>query len=85
MNDDLSTVDEFHEFVNDVGKLRFVFEKLFGNTMHFLSTQVDVAIGREVIVEAIAAQTPIQELDTTEFDDAMTLGGFQPSGFQCQG
>ena len=52
--------------------------------MHRQCALVDVALGIEVQVQVTSGQSPVDDLDTADLDDAMALLGLQPGGFGVQ-
>ena len=65
----------------NLAKRRFARQKLLSNAMHFQSADVDVPLRLDVLVIVAAGYAPVDELNASNLDNAMTLVDLQPRGF----
>ena len=72
---------EFEEFRRDLGKLRLVAQELGGQAMHLERAGLAVAPGVQEAVEIVAGQAPVDELNASDLDDAVTQFGLEAGGF----
>ena len=84
VNNQLSTGDIFNELVRNLFKFRFVGEKFTGNAVDLYRALVYLTSRIDVLVIVITGKTSVNQLDTTNLDDAMALRGFKPRGFSIQ-
>ena len=80
MRDQRRLADERDQFVRDLGKARFVPQKLGGQAVHRKSLLRHVALGSKIMMKDLPAGNPVDELDTADLDQAVTLKRIETGG-----
>src|SRR5262245_21969158 len=80
VRDQRRLADERDEVVGDLGEQRFVLEKINGEAVDGGGLGRHVALGINVDVEMLTGRDTVDQLDTADLDQAMTLKGIEPRG-----
>src|SRR5687767_5251738 len=81
---ELGTADEREQVVDDLREFRCRRELRVVDAVHRERTRVDLALRVQVAMELLTRGTPVDDLDATDFDDAVAGGGFEAGGFRVQ-
>ena len=73
VDDQFRAVDEFEELIGHVLEARLADEVLVADAVHRDRAFVDLALRLQVDVEVPPGQAPADQLDATDFDDAVPL------------
>src|ERR1700719_2401833 len=84
VDDQFRIANEFQKLGVNVRKGRLLGQPLARQTVHLNRPFIDVALGIQVLVEASAGQTPIEQLHAAYFDDAVLLFDFETRGFSIE-
>lgn len=81
MDHQFGATHERQEVLSNIDETRFIAQKFARDAMHFYRTGIDFAVRLQILMKVISAQPAIDQFDATNFNDAMTVGGFEPGGF----
>ncbi len=84
VDDQLRALDEFEQVFHDVGELRLVRQHLVGDAVHLHRALVDLAPGIDVLLIAVIARPPVDQLHAADFNDPVALGRFEAGGFSVE-
>jgi hypothetical protein len=84
VNDQLGILDEAHELLRDIAESRFIRKEAIAQPVHSECTGVDRSLRIQIVMEMATGKPSIQEFYRANFDDAMTLTGFEPGGLCIQ-
>lgn len=84
VDDQLRALDEFEQVLRDVSELRLVRHHFFGDAVHLHRPLVDLAPGIDVLLVAVIARPPVDQLHTADFNDPVALGRFEAGGFSVE-
>src|SRR4051812_43752329 len=84
MDDEFRTGDELRELCGNLGETRLAGQVQVRHAMDRAGALVHFALGIEVAMKMAAGGAPAKQLDAADFDDAVTLSGFQPGGLSVE-
>jgi hypothetical protein len=73
MDYQLGASHKLHKLRCNLAKSRFASQKLLRDAVHFQGAGVDVPLRLDVLVIVAAGYAPVDELNASNFDNAMTL------------
>jgi hypothetical protein len=76
VNDELCAAEELDQLGHDIAKARLVLQELGVDTVDQQSARVDFAFGVQVAMKVPTGQSPVDNFDPSNFDDAMTHADF---------
>ena len=77
-------LDEIQERPGDVSELRLVRQKGIGQAVNFKGLGRHVAFGIDVDMEDLAGRDVIDQFDTADLDDPMTVPWIETGGFRIE-
>ena len=80
----LCTTHKFDKLLCDLTKDRFAGQKFLSYTVHFQRASIDIPFGLDVLMVVAAGDAPVDELNATNLDNAMTLIDFESRGFRVE-
>ena len=84
MDDQLRALNKIQQALRDVGELRLARQLLVGNPVHLHRPGINLALRVEVLLIAIVARPPADQLDAADFNDPVALGRFEAGGFRIE-
>ena len=81
MDYQLGASHKLHKLRCNLAKSRFASQKLLRDAVHFKSACVNVPLWLNVLVIVAAGYAPVDELNASNLDNAMTLVNLQSRGF----
>ncbi len=78
VNDDFGVFDELDQIVDDVAELWFVFEELAIDAVHRECAFVALALRIHILMEPALGNSPSDDFDCTDLDDAVAIADFEP-------
>ena len=79
--DQFGIAKELEERLCDAREDGLVGQKLHRDSVDLDRARVDIALGVEVLVIVTARQSPVDQLDATDFNNTVSLADFQAGGF----
>ena len=80
VNDEFGSVDEGQKRFGHFRKRRLVLERLVTDAVHGKSSGIDAPVGPQVLMKVSAVQTTVDDLDTSDFDDSVSLLRLESGG-----
>ena len=80
VNNELGPVDEGQKLLGNLGERRLVRQDLVAYAVYRKSRRIALPVRAQVLMEMPATQSPIDQLDATDFDDAMALLWLESGG-----
>lgn len=77
VDDKLRTFHIANEVVGDVREAGFVLQELVGDPVHLRGPLIDLPIRLEILMEVVAGEPAIHQLDATDLDDPVSFRGLE--------
>jgi len=84
VDDQFRTLDESQEIICHVVESGLVIKKFTGDAMYLQGAFINVSIGIQVAMEMLACQPSIDQFNTCNFNDPMSLPGIKAGCFGIQ-
>jgi hypothetical protein len=84
MDHQLRAIHEGHEFIDNLVEGGLVRQELGADSVHGQSTFINLALGIEIQMQAVAGKPPVDDFDTTDFDHPVAIVGLKTGGFRIQ-
>jgi len=84
VNDQLGAFDELEEAFDDLRKTRLVEEEFVADAVDLDGSRVDLAVGLQVLVQAVAGRPPVHDLDTADLDDPVSVRRLKAGGLRVE-
>ena len=84
MDDQLGASNEVHKFVRNAREDGLIGQEFFGNAVYFQCALINGALGLDVLVVMTTGKLPVNDLNTANFNDPVTLAYFKSRCFGVQ-
>ena len=84
MDDQLGASNEVHKFIRNAREDGLIGQEFFGNAVYFQCALINGALRLDVLVVMTTGKLPINDLNTANFNDPVTLAYFKSRCFGVQ-
>ena len=81
MRNQFCTANELHEFINNPGEIWFISKKLVCDPMHVDGFLINLSLRIDIHMKRLVGQSTVDQLDATDFDDAVAIFWIEAGGF----
>jgi hypothetical protein len=81
VDDELDTIDERKKLIRNPVKGWFIGQNIVGDTVYSQCTLIDLAVWLNVLMVMTPGQSPLNDLDATDLNNAVTLADLKACSF----